>query len=594
MAEKAICPRCGSPLGGRRYLEYGVCDAGGCHLARTANQRLEFLVDRDSFRELDRKLVSVDPLHFADVVPYSLRLLRAQRETGLREAVLTGTAQIYGFRCVVAILDFRFLGGSMGSVVGEKVARAMEHAAKARLPFVAVTSSGGARLQEGMLSLVQMAKTTAAAARLHAAGVALVTILADPTTGGVLASYAAQADILLAEPGARIGFAGPRVVREVTGHELPPNFQSAEFLRDRGLIDAVVARPGQRDALGTVLGLLAGPRRPVGDLPRRPGTEAPATPAAWEAVELARHPERPTSVDYLDRLCPRFVELHGDRVAADDPSIVGGIAELGGMTVMVIAQERGRGDEAEKRHRGHVGPAGFRKALRLMRLAARLGLPLVTLIDTPGAELSVEAEAGGLAETISACLGELAMLPIPIVSVVIGEGGSGGALALGVADRALMQENAIYSVIAPEGAAAILYRSKDRAHEVAEALKLTAGDCLRLGVVDASVPEPSGGAHRDPDLAARQLRDAILLALADVTRQSTRKLVAARYEKYRHIGRYDTRLHKLLMDRLAELRAQAVETVSRLVDVFRRRDAPEAPEEEAPGEAAPSASDRRR
>src|SRR5579875_703331 len=296
VAGKASCLACGFSLGGQRYKEYSVCDACGYHLPLIASQRLGFLLDRGSFRELDRKLVSVDPLHFTDIVPYSFRLLRAQRETGLREAVLTGIARIYGHRCVVAVSDFRFLGGRRGCVERKKVARAMEQAMKARLPFVSVTSSGGARLQEGMLSLVQMAKTSAAAARLHAAGVPFVAILADPTTGGVLASYAAQADILLAEPGARIGFAGPRVVREITGHELPPGFLSAEFLRDHGLIDAVVARPSQRDTLGSILDLLSGPRRPVIEALRpSPATLRPP-PAGWEAVELARHPARPTSV----------------------------------------------------------------------------------------------------------------------------------------------------------------------------------------------------------------------------------------------------------------------------------------------------------
>src|SRR6185437_12325121 len=401
-----------------------VCDACGFHLPLTARRWVDLVFDRGSFRELDRTLVSVDPLHFADLAPYSLRLLRAQRETGLREAVLTGTARIQARRCVVALSDFRFLGGSLVSEDSEKVKQASEYAAKARLPVVTVTSSGGARLQEGMLSLVQMAKTSAAAARLHAAGVPFVAVLADPTTGGVLASYAARADVLFAEPGARIGFAGPRVVREITGHELPPGFQTAEFLRDHGLIDSVVERPLLRQSLSTLLEVLAGPRQPAVSAIRPPAVLAlRPPPAAWEAVELARHPERPTSVDYLALLCPRFVELHGDQIGADDPSVVGGVGELGGVNVVVIAQERGRGTDAERRRHGHVGPAGFRKALRLMRLAARLGLPLVTLVDTPGAELSVEAEAGGLAETISACLEELSTLPIPVVSVVIGEGG---------------------------------------------------------------------------------------------------------------------------------------------------------------------------
>jgi acetyl-CoA carboxylase carboxyl transferase subunit beta len=455
-----------------------------------------------------------------------------------------------------------------------------------------------------MLSLVQMAKTGAAAARLHRAGVPFVCVLTNPTTGGVLASYATQGDVLLAEPGALIGFAGPRVVREVTGRELLPDFPTAEFLLGHGLIDAVVERSRLRETLGVLLelgvewphpltpspaalerGNLRAPGEGVSDplslwervsvrassLGRRARRSQSLPASAWEAIETARHPERPTAVDYLNRLLARFVELHGDRAGADDPAIVGGIGELGGTKVVVIAQERGRGSDAARRKGGRAGPGGYRKALRLMRLAVNLRLPLLTLVDTPGAELSVDAEAGGLAWTISACLAELSALPLPVVSVVIGEGGSGGALALSVGDRVLMQENAIYSVIAPEGAAAILYHSRDRAPEVAAALKLTAADCRRLGVVDVVVAEPPGGAHRDPDRAAELLGKATLIALQELVRVPAAKLVEARYRKYQGMGRYDTRLHRLVNHWLSDARSAAARAVGRLLGAVDRR-----------------------
>lgn len=513
-------------------------------MAAFARERLAEIFDHGSFREFDRYLTAVDPLQFTDLLPYPQRLKDARASTGAYEAVITGRGRIDGQSCVVAVFDFAFLGGSMGSVVGEKVTRALERAAKDRLPFIALTASGGARMQEGMLSLSQMAKTTAAATKLRASGALMITVLTHPTTGGVYASFATQADVLLAEPGALIGFAGPRVMREVLGQEIPPGFQTAEFLFAHGLIDAVVERPALREYLSALLVSSERTRlatRTGNGLNPNPSPPLEAAPTPWQTVQLARHPDRPTARDYLARLLSAFVELHGDRATGDDPAIVGGLGRFAGQNVVVVGQERGHGTEAATRHFGRVGPAGYRKARRLMDLADRLGLPLVTLIDTPGAEMSVEAEAGGLAQSISDCLARLATLRVPVVALVIGEGGSGGALALGLADRVLMLENAIYSVIAPEGAAAILYRSREQAPEVAATLKLTARDCLDLGIVDAVVPEPSGGAHRDPESAASLVGDALWTTLRDLNRMSARARVTARERKFRRVGTYENR-----------------------------------------------------
>jgi acetyl-CoA carboxylase carboxyl transferase alpha subunit len=241
-------------------------------------------------------------------------------------------------------------------------------------------------------------------------------------------------------------------------------------------------------------------------------------------------------MDYIRRLMPQFVELRGDRVFGDDPAVVAGIGDLSGMTVCAIGQERGHGDPL--RNGGHVRPEGFRKAARIMRLAAELRLPLVTFIDTPGAHLDYESEARGLAGALSSCLANMSVLPVPIVSVVIGEGGSGPALALGVADRILMQEHAVYSVIAPEGAAAIVHRDSARAQDIADALKITAHDCLVLGVVDAIVPEPEHGAHHDPDFAALLLRDELVNSLVELRRRDRRRLVDERFRKFRRMGEF--------------------------------------------------------
>jgi acetyl-CoA carboxylase carboxyl transferase subunit beta len=414
----------------------------------------------------------------------------------------------------------------------------MDMAADRRLPFVSIAASGGARMQEGMLSLVQMAKTSAAAMRLHRAGIPYISVLTDPTTGGVYASFASHGDVLLAEPGALIGFAGPRVIEQITGQSRPKDAQSAEYLLQHGQIDAIVDRTRLRNALATLLQLLENPWNLTarGETePYRPEVRPPAS--AWEAVELARHPERPTSRDYIRAMVPQFFELHGDRLSADDPAVICGVGDLGGITIMLIAQERGRGvEDRERRRGGRMSAEGYRKADRAMRLAGRWGLPVVTLIDTPGAALDFDAEARGLAPSIARCLGTMAVLPVPVVAAVIGEGGSGGALALGVADRVLMQENAIYSVIAPEGAAAILYHDAQRARDLADSLKLTAADCHLLGVVDTLVPEPTGGAHEDADYAALLLKNFILDDLVELRRTGASKLVDERYRKFRRMG----------------------------------------------------------
>jgi acyl-CoA carboxylase subunit beta len=548
------CPACSAPTEGTAWQRYRVCGTCRFHFQLSAAERIDLLADPESFKPSNPKLVSVDPLLFTDRVSYRDRLERARRETGLNEAVVTGTARINGRDCVLAAFDFNFLGGSMGSVVGEKVALALELAAERRYPFISIVSSGGARMQEGMLSLVQMGKTAAAAMRLHQAGVPSVTVLTNPTTGGVYASFASQGDFLFAEPGALIGFAGPRVIEQLTGEPPPAGTHTAEFLLQHGQLDGVVDRARLRGVLATLLQLFHAHgavevRNPTE--PYRPPT-APA-PSAWPEVQLARREDRPTTADYIRRLMPQFVELHGDRVFGDDPAVIAGIGNLAGMTVCAIGHERGHGDPA--RNGGRPGPEGFRKAARIMRLAAELRFPLLTFIDTPGAHLDYDSEARGLAGALSSCLANMSVLPVPVVSVVIGEGGSGPALALGVADRILMQEHAVYSVIAPEGAAAIVHRDAARAQDIADALKMTAYDCLVLGVVDGIVPEPENGAHVDPDYAALLLRGEVVSALVELRKRDPRRLVDERWRKFRRMGEFQQ-----LVETAEGQRAEALRT----------------------------------
>lgn len=562
------CDECGRDLSDDRlFARYGVCGECGHHHPVSALQRISLLADQGTFKQTLANLYPTDPLGFVDRVPYSQRLEEARRKTGLADAIVTGTCRIDGHEVVLAVMDFGFLGGSMGSVVGEKLASAAELAERKRVPLVAVTSSGGARMQEGILALSQMAKTSAAVQRLHAKGIPFIALMSHPTTGGVYASFGTLADIILAEPGALISFAGPRVARAMAGESNDPP-RTAEFLLENGQIDAVVPRPRTKPLIGEIL-RLAGTGR-IKSAPRvKLPPPAGETAEAWAAVQRARHGNRPTSMDYLHRIASSFVELHGDRSTGDDPAIVCGLADLDGQAVMVVAQERGHEDQ-EFRRGGRMRPQGYRKAVRAMRLAAKWRLPVLTLVDTPGADPSAESDARGLGGSISSSMAVMSDLPTPILSAVIGEGGSGGALAISVADRVLMMENAIFSVIAPEGAAAILYRDASQAPGVAPSLRLTSRDLLELGVVDEIVSEPEGGAHLDHERAALLLRRAVREGLAGLTSEPVSRLVKKRYQRWRHIGRTTTAA-AVAAERLAEQVGSGLREGAHMITELRRR-----------------------
>lgn len=267
--------------------------------------------------------------------------------------------------------------------------------------------------------------------------------------------------------------------------------------------------------------------------------EAQKSMSDWDRVGIARHPERPYTLDYIDNMTIDFIELHGDRLCKDDPAIVGGLCKIDGKKVMIIGNQKGRSIE-ENIHRnfGMASPEGYRKALRLFKMAERFSIPIVNLIDTPGAYPGIEAEEHGQGEAIARNLLEMMGIKVPIISVVIGEGGSGGALALGVADKVYMLENSIYSVISPEGCAAILYKDASKAEEAANNLKISAKNLLELNVIDGIVKEPLGGAHKDYKCAANDLKSVILSSLSELSKLDVDTLLKKRYNKFRKIGNF--------------------------------------------------------
>jgi acyl-CoA carboxylase subunit beta len=517
------CAMCAAPLNAVR-----VCIACGNYASLTAAQRIDQLTDRGTFQEYDRHMWSGNPLHFSDgVTSYEKQLAQAQAATGLLDAVVTGRAQVMGIGVVLVVYDFRFLGGSMGSVVGEKVARAFDSGRRERRPVIVVCSSGGARIQEGMVALFQMAKTTLCAARLREEGVPLLTLLADPTMGGVLASFASMGDVILAEPRARISFVGPRVHEKAIGDAVPPG--SAEFALQHGTIDAIVERDHQRAVLGHLAAVLRSRESNRGkrQVVPKPSQLAGSGRPVWETVELARHPARPTGRDLAMRVFNDVFELHGDRSGGDDDSIMAGIGRLRGRPVVIVAHDR------HSENGGRARPSGYRKAQRAFTLAERFSLPLITLVDTPGAATDAESEAGGITAAVADSLARLGRLRTMVLNVVVGEGGSGGALALSVGDRLLMLENAIFSVIGPEAASTILFRDAAHAQELAGHLKLTARDLVGLRLVDRVVVEQPAG-HEAPDMMANMLREALVEELARLDHMTIKSLLSRREAKFRH------------------------------------------------------------
>ncbi len=530
------CLFCEEPISDSpSYLTYRVCPFCRFHYTVTARERIELLVDKETFKETYKYVKTVEPLSFSRRNRYRKFLEQDQNRTGLTEAAVTGKCRIGDVETMLIVLDFGFMGGTMGSVVGEKVSMAFENAARRGIPAVAVVSGGGVRIQEGVLSLMQMAKTVTAANRLRDGEVPFIVVLANPSTGQAYASFANLADVILAEPGSLIGLSPLRTLREVSKTPLPLDAHTAEAHVGHGLLDNVVDRENLQPRIASILQILTAQKHGKSNhknlLKSEPEECDEVEP--WRAMTAARNSERPQASSYFRSILDPFIELRGDRLNSDDRSVVTGIGFMDGLAVAVIGQQRRTLVEGE---RYHVFPDGLRKAQRLIDLASRFKLPLVTLIDTQGADPGLEAEEQGIGNAIARTLSSMLTVPTPMVSVVIGEGGSEGALALGLSDRILMQQFAIYSPISVNHTLGAAHHDHMLDREAAEALMLTAHDCLELGIADEVVPEPDGGSHVDPHEASAVLQTAILTNIFQLSKMSEGKLLKRRYKKFRRMG----------------------------------------------------------
>lgn len=533
------CNKCGGAIIAEDVKkDHYICPKCGGYFRVHARRRIEMVTDEGSFEEWDSDLQGGNPLEYKG---YEEKLEKLQEKTGLSEAVITGKAKIDGRETAIGVCDGRFLMASMGEAVGEKIARAVERATEERLPVILFACSGGARMQEGIVSLMQMAKTSAALKHHSDAGLLYISILTDPTTGGVTASFAMLGDVILAEPKALIGFAGPRVIEQTIGQKLPEGFQRAEFLLEHGFLDAIVERPQMKAVLSKILALHENgkgtdfnKKECAQDLVADGRKEEKLT--AWQRVELSRRKDRPVGSDYIDALFTDFVEFHGDRYFADDKAIIGGVARFHGMPVTVIAQAKGRNTKENiERNFGMPEPEGYRKALRLMKQAEKFTRPVICLVDTPGAFCGLEAEERGQGEAIARNIYEMSGLKVPVVSIIIGEGGSGGALAMATADEVWMLENSIYSILSPEGFASILWKDSSKAKEAAEVMKLTAENLKAQGIVERVFAEPETYTVQNMDSVIMQINEAIEEFLMRYGSMSEQELIRHRYERFRNM-----------------------------------------------------------
>ena len=533
------CNKCGGAIIAEDVKkDHYICPKCGGYFRVHARRRIEMVTDEGSFEEWDSDLQGGNPLEYKG---YEEKLEKLQEKTGLSEAVITGKAKIDGRETAIGVCDGRFLMASMGEAVGEKIARAVERATEERLPVILFACSGGARMQEGIVSLMQMAKTSAALKHHSDAGLLYISILTDPTTGGVTASFAMLGDVILAEPKALIGFAGPRVIEQTIGQKLPEGFQRAEFLLEHGFLDAIVERPQMKAVLSKILALHENGKGTdfnrkecAQDLVADGRKEEKLT--AWQRVELSIRKDRPVGSDYIDALFTDFVEFHGDRYFADDKAIIGGVARFHGMPVTVIAQAKGRNTKENiERNFGMPKPEGYRKALRLMKQAEKFARPVICLVDTPGAFCGLEAEERGQGEAIARNIYEMSGLKVPVVSIIIGEGGSGGALAMATADEVWMLENSIYSILSPEGFASILWKDSSKAKEAAEVMKLTAENLKSQGIVERVFAEPQTYTVQNMDSVIMQINEAIEEFLMKYGSMSEQELIRHRYERFRNM-----------------------------------------------------------
>ena len=541
-SKKVVCTKCKKEYTGQQAYEHlYICSDCGKYMPIGAKERLAMVLDEASFEPWFEEVTTGNPL---GTPGYEEKLEKARIKSGNSEAVTVGYGRIGGHETVIGVCDPEFMIGSMGRTMGERITLAFERATERRLPVILFSCSGGARMQEAIISLMQMEKTAAAVKRHSDAGLFYCSVLTDPTMGGVTASFATLADVILAEPQARIGFAGPRVIEQTIGQKLPTGFQTAQFQLEHGMVDRIVERHNLKNMLHYLLYTHPSHREHQQmrnhahlehylDQNSKILNHCPEV-SPWVMVKMVRSGDRATSMDYIERIFEDFRELHGDRCFGDDHALIGGLALLNGQPVTILANLRGKTmQERFYRNFGMPKPEGYRKAIRLMKQAEKFGRPVITFINTSGAFCGIDAEERGQGTAVAESIMTMAGLKVPTLCILVGEGGSGGALAIAAGNEVWMMEHSTYAVLSPEGYSAILWKTEGRAEEAAKIMKLTAQDLAELGVIERIIPEFGGATTETVDRITPVMHSAILDFLKRYDHLSPEDIVRNRYNRFR-------------------------------------------------------------
>ena len=487
----------------------------------SATELIDLVLDEGSWVSWD-----TPPVRGEVSAAYAAELRDAEEKSGLDESVLSGEGLMRGRRVAAVVSEFRFLAGSIGVASAERLVVAIERATAERLPLLAAPASGGTRMQEGTVAFVQMVKIAAAIAAHKTAGLPYLVYLRHPTTGGVMASLGSLGHVTIAEPGAMVGFLGPRVYEALYDKPFPPDVQTSENLFAHGMVDAVVPPDEIAGILDRALTVLLAPRNELAEVPNPIEEEVPDVDA-WESITRSRRPERPGVRRFLKYAATDVIPLSGTGQGESEPGLLIALARFGGSPCVLLGQDRRGQTEAHP-----LGPGALREARRGMRLAAELNLPLMTVVDTPGAALSVDAEAGGLAGEIARCLADLVTLDAPTLTLLLGEGTGGGALALLPADRVIAAQHGWLSPLSPEGASAIVHRDLTHAPDMARAQNVRSVDLRAAGIVDRIVVERPDAADEPEEFCAR-LSEVLRYELAQLQQRDRSTLVVKRTERYR-------------------------------------------------------------
>ena len=538
-----ICFACKIDLNNSaKYRNFKICAECNFHFHIPAKERINLIIDRGTFKEINKNLSSnFEQIAQEELENYDEKIKSDQFRTGLNEAVVTGTAKINGEDIIIIALDFGFLGGSMGLIVGEKVALAYELASKKNLPAITIINSGGSRIQEGVISLMQMSKTVSAANLLKNSNIPMITILCNPSTGQTMSSFATISDIIIGEPGAKIGYSSYRKLKNKNSDDSRKQYTSEEFLTN-GFIDLVVSRDELKYKISVLISILKPKYSYKSKKLKITKNKNLKFNNALESLKISRNIDRPKSSIYINNIFSEFIELHGDRIGNDDNSVIIGIGKIVNEPFILVAQERRvitkSNNNVSRNYNNKIMPSGFRKANRALKLAEKFKIPCLCLVDAVYPELSLKSEYSGLAYSISELLSNKLSLETPILSIIIGEGGSETALAFSIADSIMMQKNSIFTPLSPEEAAKIRLGDSRKVKEISNMMRFTSEDCLKLGIIDRVIDEPNEGSHQNHLESSKLLQEGIIEELSLIKNVYPKTLAKRRANKFRKMGDY--------------------------------------------------------